>query len=245
MSPLVPCPRMASDVVRAIAAGAAFAACAGPALAGPDWDRDLYEDALQSATTAQVVSAGPTPVMLITGRLTGYGIAGGDFVDMYQISVTNDTLVSISTAGGDLGGSANFDTQLFLFRRKGGNGGNIRAAAFKGNDNAALGNPGSRIGENENPTSNSILLRKGTYYVAVTGVGTSAFGDNGQAIWGNLGNPGATISGNDVFLNDWAGEGAVGEYSIRIQSLSGGMIPSPGAVALLALGAIAVPRRRR
>jgi MYXO-CTERM domain-containing protein len=237
--------RATSRAVRAFAGGTAIAVCAGTSLAGPDWDLDLDEDANQTAMTAQRITAGATPILSITGRLSGYGLAGGDFVDMYEIEIGSTTVLTISTAGGDLGGFANFDTQLFLFRRKGGNGNNVRAAALKGNDNAAQGNFGSRIGENENPGSNSVLLRKGVYFLAIAGVGSHAFGDEGQALWGDLGIPGATVSGNDVFLDNWTDGGAVGQYTIRLQSVSGGMIPTPGALAVFALGALASRRRRR
>ena len=245
MNLLVPRQRMTASVVRAIAAGAAFAACSAAAIAGPDWDLDLEDDAKQTATTAQIITAGPTPILHISGRLTGYGLTGSDFVDMYQIEITADTLVSISTAGGDLGGWSDFDTQLFLFQRKGGNGNNIRAVALKGNDNAAAGTLGSRIGEDTNPNSNSVLLRKGVYFLAVAGAGSYAYDDEGSAIWESFGQTGQTISGNEVFLDNWAEGGAVGLYTIRLQSLSGGAIPAPGAIALLGLGVFGWRRRRR
>lgn len=245
MSSMFPDQRVTSRAVRAFVGGAAIALCASTSLAGPDWDLDLDQDADQTAMTAQRITAGATPILSITGRLSGYGLAGGDFVDMYEIEIGSTTVLTISTAGGDLGGFANFDTQLFLFRRKGGNGNNLRAVALKGNDNAAQGNFGSRIGENENPNSNSVLLQRGVYYLAIAGAGSYAFGDQGQAIWNDLSTPGATVNGNEVFLDNWTDGGAVGQYTIRLQSVSGGMIPTPGALALLGLGALASRRRRR
>lgn len=217
----------------------------GIAFAGPDWDQDLQTDANQTAATAQVITAPPSPILSITGRLNGYGVAGGDFVDMYQFELGSDLLLSISTAGGNLGGYANFDSQLFLFRKKGGNGSNPRASALKGNDNAWAGARGSRIGEIESIASNAVFLKKGVYYIAITGFGSAAYADDGSFIWPQLGTPGATMNGNDRLLNNWTGQGAVGEYMIRIQSLSGAAIPAPGALALLGLGALATHRRRR
>lgn len=245
MNPLVPRRRVTARVVRAVTAATALVACSATALAGPDWDLDYEVDAKQTATTAQIINAGPTPVLHISGRLSGYGLTGSDFVDMYQIEITSDTLVSISTAGGDLGGWSDFDTQLFLFRRKGGNGNNIRAVALKGNDNAAVDTLGSRIGEDANPNSNSVLLRKGVYFLAVAGAGSYAYDEDGNAIWESLGQNGQTISGNEVFLDNWTDGGAVGTYTIRLQSLAGGAIPAPGAIALLGLGVLGRRRRRR
>ena len=144
-----------------------------------------------------------------------------------------------------LGGGADFDTQLFLFRRKGGNGNNVRAAALKGNNDAAPGNSGSRLGEGPGPESNAVLLSPGFYYLAITGVGTDAFTDDGSLIWPDLGEAGETVTGGEQFLNDWAGNGQVGDYAIRLQIASGGAVPTPGALALLGLGALASRRRRR
>lgn len=216
-----------------------------PAFAGPSWDKDYLEDAGQTASTAQLITSSLSPIIVVSGRLTGYGFVASDFVDMYQLQITNQTWVSISTAGGALGGGASFDSELFLFRRKGGNGNNARAVALKGNNDAAPGNSGSRLGEGPDPNSNAVLLSPGFYFLAVTGVGSIAYGEDGAPIWPDLGLPGQTISGNERFLDDWTGNGQVGEYSIRLQIASGGAVPTPGALALLGLGAIASRRRRR
>lgn len=230
-----------------LAAGAALAALSflSTAHAGPSWDRDYLEDAGQTALSAQVITSQLAPTIMVSGRLTGSGFVSSDFVDMYQVQITSQTWVSLSTAGGDLGGSANFDTQLFLFRRKGGNGNNQRAIAYKGNNDAAPDNHGSRIGESPDPNSNAVLLAPGFYYIAISGVGTDAFSEDGSLIWPDLGQPGQTINGYDRSLQDWTGAGAVGEYTIRLQIAAGGMIPTPGAIALLGLGALVSRRRAR
>ncbi|MEY3143053.1 MAG: hypothetical protein RLY21_1546 [Planctomycetota bacterium] len=227
-----------------VAVAAAFSLLS-TAYAGPSWDKDYLEDAGQTAESAQTITSQLAPIIVVSGRLTGSGFMNSDFVDMYQVQITSQTWVSISTAGGALGGGADFDTQLFLFRRKGGNGNNARAVALKGNNDAAPGNNGSRLGEGPDPNSNAVLLTPGFYYLAVSGVGTEAFADDGALIWPDLGQPGQTINGNERFLQDWSGSGEVGEYSIRLQIASGGALPSPGALALLGLGAATSRRRRR
>jgi MYXO-CTERM domain-containing protein len=230
--------------VTPIAAATAFSFLS-TASAGPSWDKDYLDDAGQTAVAAQVITSPLSPIIVVSGRLTGSGFMRSDFVDMYQVQITSQTWVSISTAGGALGGGADFDTQLFLFRRKGGNGNNARAVALKGNNDAAPGNHGSRLGEGPDSDGNAVLLWPGFYYLAVTGAGTDAFADNGAVIWPDLGEPGETINGNDSLLQEWCGSGEVGEYSIRLQIASGGALPSPGALALMGLGALASRRRRR
>lgn len=226
-----------------VAASTAAFAFVSTAYAGPSWDRDYLEDAGQTAATAQVITSSLAPIIVVTGKLSGNGFLDSDFVDMYQLQITSQTWVSVSTAGGSLGGGADFDTQLFLFRRKGGNGNNVRAAALRGNNDAAPGNSGSRLGEG--PNSNAVLLSPGFYYIAISGVGTDAFTDGGSLIWPDLGDAGETVGGSELFLDDWTGSGEVGDYAIRLQIASGGAVPTPGALALLGLGALASRRRRR
>lgn len=212
------------------------------AFAGPVWDVDLTDDAKQSAGTAQVITQLHSTTSII-GRLGGSGFLSADFVDMYQITITEQTLLSISTAGGSLGGNASFDSQLFVFRRKGGNGNNVRALGVKANNDAAIGNFGSRIGEELDPNSDYTLLSPGTYYLAIAGVGTNPVDEYGNFIWSDLGAAGMTMSGNESALGDWMGEGAVGEYTIRLQMTSN-FVPAPGALAVLACAGL-VGRRRR
>lgn len=218
-------------------------ALTGVALAGPSWDQDLVDDAKQTALTAQVITNPLTSYISIQGRLSGSGFVDSDFVDMYQFQILEDMTVSISTAGGTLGGYAAFDSQLYLFRRKG-QSDNVRAVALKGNDNAGQGNSGSRIGEGS-AFSNTVALKKGIYYLAITGAGSSAFSDVGNVIWPDLGAAGETVSGLERSLDNWAGTGQSGEYTIRLQVAQNSLVPSPGALALLGLGALSRRGRRR
>lgn len=216
------------------------------AWAGPSWDGDLEGDAGQVAGTAQVISTSASwSILHITGNLRGNGFLESDFVDMYRIQITSQTLISISTAGGSLGGSADFDTQLFLFRQRGGNGSNQRAVALRGNNDAAPGNSGSRIGDQAAGQPNAVLVSPGWYYIAIAGVGSRAFNDEGQFIWPDLGDPGDVVDGQGATLSDWTDDGVVGSYTIVLKSLSQQNVPSPGALALFGAGALLGRRRRR
>lgn len=232
--------------VRSLAAGflAAVASFAtgSRATAGPTWELDYTEDAGQLASSAQFITASLDPMINIYGRLGGAGFVTSDYVDMYLLEITSPTMVTISTAGGDGGGSAGFDTQLFIFKRKG-IGNNVRALALRANNDAAPGNSGSRVGSEGDPSQDYTVLGRGFYFLAIAGVGTTALDHSGQAIWDDLSSPGITVSGFERSLADWAGNGAVGEYHIRLMSV-GGAAPAPGAIALLGIAGL-VGRRRR
>ncbi|MBI1303114.1 MAG: hypothetical protein GC172_04940 [Phycisphaera sp.] len=217
---------------------ASIATCA---LAGPTWDVDYDDDAGQTAPTAQLITIN-SPIINIFGRLTGYGLTGTDLVDMYAFEVTTPSFYTISTAGGALGGEANFDTQLFLFRKKGGNGSNQRAVALKANDDASDDSFGSRIGEGA-ANSNVVYLNRGIYFVAITGSGMEAISNLDDSIWEDFGQFGETVSGEERELSEWDGSGAVGDYTIRLQSVQG-FVPAPGAVAVLGVALLGSRRRR-
>ena len=240
MNPSISPERAVSIGLCATLCAAGVASCA---LAGPTWDLDYTDDAKDGAGTAQVITAPLAPIISIHGTLTGSALVGSDFVDMYMFEITHQTTLSISCAGGLLGGEANFDAQLFLFKRKG-NSGNVRALALKGNNDAAAGNWGARIGDELDPNADYITLSRGWYYIAITGVGMEAFAETGNIIWPDLGTPGQTVSGNENGLGGWNGQGVTGDYVIRLHAVSGGMLPSPGAMALLGLAGL-VRRRNR
>ena len=94
----------------------AFATCSitAQSLAGPVWDVDYNQDAGQLAGTAQIITSSLSPIINIYGRLST-GFVNNDLVDMYQIAITSQTLVSISTAGGTGGGSATFDSRVAVY----------------------------------------------------------------------------------------------------------------------------------
>lgn len=224
-----------------IALSVASATIAGTAIAGPVWELDYTEDAGQLAGSAQIITSSLAPMINIYGKLST-GFVTSDYVDMYQIEITAPTMVSISTAGGG-GGSASFDSQLFIFKRKG-NGNNVRALAMRANNDASATDHGSRLGDENDPSVDYTVLTRGFYYLAITGVGTTAVDHSNSPIWSDLSAPGLTVSGFERALGDWTGQGQVGEYHIRLLAVGGGAIPAPGAIALLGLAGL-VKRRRR
>jgi len=88
------------------------------------------------------------------------------------------------------------------------------------------------------------MLAPGFYYIAVTGVGMHAIEEAGASIWPDLSDPGLTVGGNERFLGNWAGQGAVGDYHVRLHAIGGNAVPAPGSLALLGVAAL-VRRRRR
>lgn len=213
-----------------------FVAVATSASAGPVWDLDLVDDARDSAITAQRIDAGP--LTRIVGRLSATGLTGGpDLVDMYMLEIDRPSLLEFSTAGG--AGGASFDTQLFLFRSFG-NPANPFARALLGNDDAAPGNSGSRLGQTANDGSDFILLTPGTYFLAISGAGTDPIGADGL-LWTGLA-PGVVGYGNERTLTGWQGTGATGDYTILVSGATG--VPAP-ATALVALAGFVGRSRRR
>jgi hypothetical protein len=211
----------------------------GAANAGPTWDVDYNDDAKATPATAQAITL-TGPVLNIAGNLTGVGFDGeADFVDMYLVDIRTPTLLRLSTAGGDLGGDASFDTQLFLFRRAGGPN-DPRALGLLANNDAAPGLVGSWLGSSANDGSGFSLVTPGFYYIAIAGLGVSAVGESGESIFTGLSVPGAVVFGGEKELADWAGSGATGTYSIRVEAVNG--VPAPGAIAVLGM-LLAAPAR--
>lgn len=214
---------------------------------GPSWEGDLIDDAKGTANTAQPVSTGG-PVTAITGTLGTYPLAGGgyDVVDMYLIRLENPGLLSISTAGGAFGGSAAFDSQLFLFRADG-SPDDKKAIGLLANNDSDDGNTGALIGPAATDGSGFVVSSPGLYFIAITAFGTNPFTTGGLPIWGDLNVPGEVRFGNFAELAGWNPTGQVqgGAYTIRITGFSGNAVPAPGALALLGLGGLAGRGKRR
>jgi MYXO-CTERM domain-containing protein len=213
-------------------------ATASVAFAGPVWELDYTDDAKDTASTAQAITA--STLTQINGKLTGTALVGdSDFVDMYLVKVFQPSIVSFSTAGGAFGGYANFDSQLFLFRADG-DIQNPKALAALANRNASPENEGAFIG-NESTDGSFKIDAPGLYFIAIAGVGAQPIGKNSNALWPNLGSLEVGFGGLLPHVT-WGQQGATGEYSIRVTGVTG--VPTPGALALLGLAGL-VGRRRR
>ncbi|MCB9848200.1 MAG: hypothetical protein H6814_07270 [Phycisphaeraceae bacterium] len=195
------------------------------ALGGPTWPENPEAGALPA--TAQKVY-GPGAVGTIFGSLGGPGPApigvrgiSGDFQDMYLIKIV-DPLAFVATTFPGAGGSANFDTQLFLFTgpdHPAGPGLGIFA-----NDEA----PGALAGESlltNNVTDGSMhpqLLADVHYYLAISGFNSDPVSPTGnifnQATRTEQSGPDG-MGGSDQ-INAWDANGDVGDYAISLQGVA-------------------------
>lgn len=205
------------------------------ALAGPEWVEQ--GDAGGKIETAQR-TAGVGDLNSIVGNLFGVSAfnlgGGGDFEDMYLVTVVNPGIFQLTV-------DASFDAQLFLFNVT------IPGEAFGllANDNTLLGtNP--ELTPMANDGTGAALLLPGVYAIAISGAGRIPVSLNGAIF--NFASS-TEISGPDGpgGLNphlDWSGEGEIGGYKIDLVGVSFVDLPEPGAMALLALAA-GIARRRR
>ncbi len=234
-----------STLSRGLSVGSAFVfalTLARASYAGPTWDNDLWVDAGNSASMAQTVTQTGT-VMEIKGRLstTGFGNAAPDYSDMFLIQITAPTIFRISTAGGESGGSAAFDSQLFVFKGSG-SVTNPHAFGVLGNADFSSSMNGAMVQSQSNDGSGFVLTDPGLYYIAISMRGVNPLSTSGL-IWPNM--PTGVIGfGNFDALTGWAVDPANvgGEYSIRTVGIEG--VPAPGALALLALAGLARRSRR-
>jgi hypothetical protein len=220
--------------IRATAAAAAFATTA-MAVAGPDWDFDLSEDAGNSILTAQTITV-QGQVTKIIGRLSGTAFLGApDFQDVYQIVITDpgNFRIDLSAAGG---GALNFDACLFLFDASG-------APLLATNDASATDNaPILTNSSNAGPAVT--LTTPGIYYLAVSGFasqptffGVTCF----PQFWQN---PGVIAGGVTIgWDGGWDGPGDTGDYVMTVTGVEG--VPGPAVLALLAGLPFGLNRRNR
>jgi hypothetical protein len=216
---------------------------------GPEWVED--GDAGSLPGVAQTVT-GQGQVQRITGMLAGAGnlSGGGDFEDMYRILITDPTKFSIRTDPGSPG-MANFDTQLWVFDTTGlGILGNDDTASFEGE-----GFGDSAIFQFATDSTESGIFEPGEYLICISGAGnrptSTIIGQAGtapQIFFFNPDNP-FEVSGPDgpggAFpVSGWAPAGATGSYTIALTGVTF-IVPAPGALALLALGALKPRQRRR
>lgn len=228
----------------AVCSFVATLAAASSALAGPIWDGDYEGDAKQTPSEAQEIAVEGT-VALIKGRLTGSALMGGaDYIDMYLLNIANPTALKISTAGGQFGGDAAFDSQLFLFQAVQTTNGQYVAKGLLANNDLSNENNGALLTNSANDGSQFVIGQPGLYFIAITTRGINARNANGGLIWPSLDQPGLRSFGNFQGFANWDGipSGGAGDYEIRVEGITG--VPAPGALALLGLAGLTARRRR-
>lgn len=199
---------------------------------------------LAAGASAQVHNEVGDAGDLAGGQLTGNGVlteilgsfgATGD-VDMYQIRVNDWLLFSASTVNvaGLVG--AETDTQLFLFNASG-------IGIAMNDDSSAGGTLRSRLEAGSAVYSGR--TNGEVVWIAVSGYDVDP-NSAGGAIWSDT--PYAVTRAPDGAgaagaLTGWSGTGSGGTYRIELTGASA--VPTPGALALLGLGGVAVLRRRR
>ncbi len=182
---------------------------------------------LSTAGFAQWVEVGDAGQLVGTAQATGAGalstisgsVAGSD-VDMYAIQITNPAAFSASVSGTG-------DSQLFLFNGAG------RGVVHNDDSAGVLSAFGG-----------SLVPSAGTYYIAITGYNRDATSAGGL-IWNNTpftGERAPDGPGAASPLTGWTGTHGFTSYTLNLTGAAG--IPEPTSLALLALGALGLIRRR-
>ena len=223
------------------------AAAVTPADAGPDLDEGGV-DAGSTPGTA-TIAMGMGALNSISGNLAGLGPGMEDFEDMYLINITD--AVQFFATSDDAG--TTFDTQMWLFRFDDLDP-LMNGLGLLGNDDTSAANDASMLGPMS--TDGTIVITEGLYYLAISGGAGLGVPDPGRfPVDGGLVPifdlvdliqlPTDILSPNTAagVVDDWRGEGAVGSYVIHLEGVS--FVPAPGAAGALALGLLAMRRRRR
>ncbi len=211
----------------------AAASLSGAAMAGGSWSE--AGDAGQSLADAQLVSG-------VGGLATITGSTGGDdFVDLYQIVINDVDAFIASTAGdqGGFGGSASYDTKLFLFDASG-------LGVVANDDFDGFPFHSELTGTPDDGSGLPGLVSGGVYYLGISAFGVDAISASGNifdiADFDEI--SGADGPGGLDPLSDWdIGFAGQGEYEIALQGVS--FVPGPGALALFGLAGLAGRRRRQ
>jgi hypothetical protein len=183
-------------------------------------------DAGALITTGQVLPDGTAALTLINGS-----IGTNPDADLYKIHIANEGVFTASTKA-QYGGSAAFDSRLYLFDANG------MGVSFN-DDDPVYGGTGSTI-------SSTFVTANGWYWLGISKYPLSPNGTNGGFIWNS--NPYNTERAPDgpgaaYPLASWSGAfpgGSPLSYSI---ALTGVVVPEPATLGLLGL-ALVVWRRR-
>jgi pre-peptidase/PEP-CTERM motif-containing protein len=159
--------------------------------------------------------------------------SGGD-VDMFEIQVNGGTDFSATTEGG----GTTFDTQLFLFDSNG--------LGVLGNDDTfPSGAPFLSTLLSSATDGTGSTVTPGTYYLAISGFNNDPSSAGGpifdQGAFDEQSGPDGSGGGSAV--TGWSGGGGPGSYNIGLTGVK--YVPEPATLSLLAIGAMAMIRRRR
>ena len=226
---------------------AVFVGAVTPANAGPDWVEGLDAGGTPGSAT-NIIGMGP--LFTISGSLSqAFGPGVADFEDMFIIRITDALRFSASSDDP----STIFDVQMFLFRFDTADP-MMDGLGLLANRDTAMGNDVSMLGPIS--TDGTIVITEGIYYLAISGGAGEGAADPGRypidggsvpvfALADLLGTPFDILSPDPAAgaIAAWAGEGGVGSYVIHLEGVS--FVPAPGAAGVLALGLLAIRRRRR
>lgn len=233
-----------------VSIGAAVCFLSQGAFAGPNWVEE--GDAGSNIQTAQPIdSADGQQVTRIFGTITGVALFSGgsadDFEDVYQILVTDPVNLFFSTVGT----GTNFQTSLWLFDSDGRGLLGNRIAPDSDFNSVFSDNEGSEMHNFATDETGIVITKPGIYYIAITGFGRQPgsittvagslspifFFDHPTEVSGPDG------AGGAFPLGGWFGTGQFGSYEVVVEGV--GVVPGPAVLPVLALGALAMRRRRR
>lgn len=187
---------------------------------GPVWLEDSMGDAGDRPGNGQVTT-GSGPLSKINGSIEGgMGPFKPDVIDLYLVRICDPSAFVASLLPGE-GGSANFDTQLWVFQPDGPD----NALGLLGNDDADNGVPQSRLTAVSNDGSGFVLQEPGRYWIGISvsnvdpgnSVGPIFIQETREEISGPDG-PGASDP-----LEAWQGQFRVGgNYSIDLEQVTFG-----------------------
>ncbi|NNM25435.1 MAG: hypothetical protein HKO59_05530, partial [Phycisphaerales bacterium] len=214
---------MAVRVQRALA-GLLLLAAAGNADARPLFCEGI--DAGSLPTTATTVSGAGT-VTGIEGSLSSSLTGGGDFEDMYLISITDTVIFEARTVEPKT--LPTFNTQLWLFSAASSPRSGTEGFGLLANDDAQPGGPGFPGSSLLLPMSDDgtgVVLTPGEYYLAITGFANQPLseGPGGLQPIFEFDSP-VEISGPDGPggmhpIVGWSGGGETGAYLILLSGVT-------------------------
>lgn len=174
-------------------------------------------------------TVGVGPLTLISGNLP----AGANDADMYCINIVDPINFSAAVTGGTI-----YDSQLFLF--------NLGGFGVTHNDDAGTGPIGGWSAIGAGGPGPGVALAPGLYALAISGYNRDP-SSAGGLIWANSPFSDETAPdgpGGGLPVISWAGDGDFGTYEITLVGASYCDVPEPTTLALLALGGLALIRRR-